>query len=77
MESLKKLRKHKCLVILPYSNVIILDNLDMYEIINQETVVKLEAKSTIDFNRYYEKLANFTNPTFPVDLLEKELIWDY
>jgi len=77
-----KLRKHKCLSVLVFDNIIVLDNLDQYKIKNN-ILVKMPNKSTIDFKLMYgdgidTAKANWTNPYFPV-YIEKtnKITWDY
>ena len=82
----------KCLTILPHSNVIITENLDMYEVIieiddgeisDNFYLIKLPAKASIDFKKYYgdsqdNSLANWTNKTCPwYEDTDGKLIWDY
>ena len=88
----KDIRNHKCLCLVRRSHIIILDNLDIYEMINIEEyddvppkykLVKVPAKANINFKEWYgdgkdTAKANFTNPIFPVEEQEDgTLRWDY
>ena len=79
--------KGKCLTIDTESNIVILENLDVYEIYipkhNKLTILvrKLPMKATINFNEYYgdgdDSKANWTNPYVPISEEEGLLHWDY
>ena len=81
----------KCMCIEINSNIVILEDLTMYEVFSlTEPYISgykyllrlLLAKATINFNEYYgdgkdTAKANFTNPTFPVVNVKGNLYWDY
>jgi hypothetical protein len=74
----------KCICIYPNSNVIICEDLTMWEIINTDTtdgiVIKLPALATINFGDYYgdDGKANWWSKTFPVCIGDDGvLLWDY
>ena len=79
----------KCLSMHPHSKVIITENLDMYEVMQEEDspgyfLVKLPAKATIDFKQWYGEngkidngVANWAHPHCPWYEENGKLIWDY
>jgi len=79
-----KIPKGKCISIYPYSSVIIMENLDIYEsFIDPDDfdmqLRKLPFKADINFEEYYgiEGKANWFNPHLPVIIENNKLIWDY
>ena len=76
--------KGKCLTVDAGSNVVIMEDLSMYELVfdtkNDCTIArKLLSKATIDFDKWYgnESKANWSNPHFPVEWNGYNLVWDY
>ena len=81
-----KVPKGRCVIIDYPSNVIIMENMDVYEIydddphdVEESYVRKLPMKADIDFDEYYgdDGKANWCNDHLPVVEEDGKLIWDY
>ena len=74
--------KGQCLIMYPYSNIIIMQNMDVYEMINvfeSLQVIKQPLKADINWKEWYGDNGknNWYNKTLPVVRYEGKLIWDY
>ena len=81
--------KGQCLIMYPSSNVIITENMDVYEVLDKFVqskknyeliIVKLPMKANIDWKEWYGDNGknNWFNDYFPVsEDKDGKLIWDY